>query len=164
MSRTFSPLVITAMTASSMSLTGSCRSSAFFSPLGQRVANDTIAARHNRRQEIRNVLFLCLLLMEMLVLIFAELGCITYQGDTGNFFRQRRRCWFAFNIVVHEGEAVSDNFLVGRYAGIGPSEVSSLVEFNKVLRLRRPIISTRAFLQHGSSTKIQRAALKHHRR
>ncbi len=102
--------------------------------------------------------------MEILVLIFAELGCITYQGDTGDFLRQRLLHWFPFDVVVHEGEAVSDNFLMGGYADIGPSEVSGLVELHKVLRLWRLIISARGFLQRWGDAEIPRAALIHHRR
>jgi hypothetical protein len=36
--------------------------------------------------------------------------------------------------VVHEGDAVGDDFLVGGYADIGPSEMSGLVELYIVLR------------------------------
>src|SRR5215470_4754958 len=57
MNRTFSPFVITAMTASSMSLTGSCRRQVYWSDSSKLVvASDTIAACRDRQQEIRKFL------------------------------------------------------------------------------------------------------------
>src|SRR6516162_4424859 len=57
MNRTFAPFVITAMTASSMSLTGSCRRQVYWSDSAKLlVASDTIAACRDRRQEIRKFL------------------------------------------------------------------------------------------------------------
>src|SRR5262247_2014768 len=102
--------------------------------------------------------------MRKSLLTAAPSSTTTYQGDTGDFFRQGRLRWLTFYVVVDEGAAVSNDFLMGCSADIGPSEVSRLLKLHKVLRLRRLIISARGSLQRRGSTYIQRAALKHHRR
>jgi hypothetical protein len=97
-------------------------------------------------------------------LIVTDRGRVTCYSEPGHWFRQERRCWFPFDIVVHEGGAVGVDFLTGGYANIGPGEVSGLVELHIVLRLWRLIMSARVFLQRRRNAEISRAALIHYRR